>query len=92
MDLFRADSHGGSACVARTLKHGCGPQGFYEFTPCYGSLGCPAGIVLTRGGRYAVCLLDRNGLRPRALCRDHRNGLHYHWRSEIGVGITSLKM
>ncbi|WP_428241373.1 glutamate synthase large subunit [Gynuella sp.] len=42
----------------------------------------PAGVVLT-DGRYAICLLDRNGLRP-ARWMIHKNG-YITLASEIGV-------
>ena len=37
----------------------------------------PAGMVLT-DGRYAVCALDRNGLRPARCVRDQRTTILHH--------------
>ena len=58
-------------------------RAFYEFFDCQiEPWDGPAGVVLT-DGRYAVCCLDRNGLRPaRYVITDDR---HITIASEIGV-------
>ena len=49
----------------------------------------PAGIVLT-DGRYAVCLLDRNGLRPARWVKTKDGFITL--ASEIGTYATRMKM
>ena len=50
----------------------------------------PAGIVLTNG-RYAGCMLDRNGLRPGALCADAKTAILTISPPKSACGTTSLK-
>ena len=49
-------------------------RAFYEYSSMHMEpWDGPAGIVLT-DGRYAACVLDRNGLRPARYVITHRDG------------------
>ncbi|QJD59441.1 glutamate synthase large subunit [Pseudomonas sp. gcc21] len=83
MDLFRAIRMVVPPAWQNVETMDADLRAFYEFNSMHmEAWDGPAGIVLTEG-RYAVCLLDRNGLRP-ARYVVTRNG-YITLASEIGV-------
>ncbi|WP_150305313.1 glutamate synthase large subunit [Pseudomonas saliphila] len=83
MDLFRAIRMVVPPAWQNIETMDADLRAFYEFNSMHmEAWDGPAGIVLTEG-RYAVCLLDRNGLRP-ARYVVTRNG-YITLASEIGV-------
>ena len=64
MDLFRALSILGARAWQNVDTMDMDLRAFYEFYSKHmEAWDGPAGLVI-QGGRYAVCMLDRNGLRP----------------------------
>jgi glutamate synthase (NADPH/NADH) large chain len=83
MDLFRGLRMIMPPAWQNVETMGADLRGFYEYNSMHMEpWDGPAGVVLT-DGRYAVCLLDRNGLRP-ARWVTTKNG-YITLASEIGV-------